>query len=386
MVPAGRSGPQFTRRRRLPAASLIEASASCTRAAWALVLKACVSGVTFTRMVNTAWRGTPGSAGTGMKVWRSVRHQVCAASWSSSSPGGQRAGSTRLGWPCSLGWAVSVQTKRSHLWGPVTRFTSCGAAPTISRLSATGACASAKLRPIFCSGAHIDGRATASQGRLPVVASSTAKSSAKARHSSAARRHSVGSSCSRVPISGQPVPMSCGCVAASSAQPSPGARQWSPSTCSACGCSAAAWAARARSAGPASKPGVVSRAWSRKAQSTASFSRRWRTTPRFGTAVGVNCAAPGASRRRPGCMRWGRCTPASKSKLMARKVSLRCGQEKGHRSALFLLPLVGGTGDVLASLRPACGIRACGCRFRSCRPGRRRSAPGSRSRWPAWPA
>ena len=241
----------------------MDASAPCTWAACAACAKASASGVLSTRMVKTVCAAPAGKPGTGMKVWRSVRHQVWAAMLRPSSPAGQRAGSTRSGWACRRGWAVKVQTKRSQRCGPVTSWISCGAAPVISRLSATGACTSVKWRPSLCSGAHSDGSATASQGRVPVALSSTAKSSAKAKHNKAVRRQAGGRLRSRVPISGQSVPMLCGWSSASSAQPSQGAASCAASSRMAWGCSAAAWACRAASAGPTSNPGWHNRACSR---------------------------------------------------------------------------------------------------------------------------
>ncbi len=61
-------------------AGLIDASASCTRAARAGSASACASGCTSTWITNTAWC----CPSTGMKLWRSVRHQASAANASPS--------------------------------------------------------------------------------------------------------------------------------------------------------------------------------------------------------------------------------------------------------------------------------------------------------------
>ena len=112
------------------------------------------------------------------------------------------------------------------------------------------------------------------------------------------------------------------------------------------------------------------------ADSTASFSRWWREPG----ASGVSCALPAASRRRPGCMRKGALTAASKSKAMAREHACATkgkGTRKGARCCR----------SVPQALRRASGTRACGCRSRSCRRSPRTAARRSRSRCrPAWPA
>src|SRR5688500_3132091 len=74
-------------------ASLIDASASCTRCLRSGSLSASASGCTSTWIVNTAcaWPST------GMKVWCSVRHHACAASASPSRCAGDGDGSTRSG-------------------------------------------------------------------------------------------------------------------------------------------------------------------------------------------------------------------------------------------------------------------------------------------------
>ena len=220
-------------------------------------------------------------AGSGMKVWRSVRKKACAASASASASasGGHEPGAQRNGWPSRFGWRVTVQTKRSQRSAPVTSRARWALAVTSNWLSATGACTSAKWWPTFCSGAQCEGRQTASQGTWPLRPSITAKSSANARLSSAGRRHSVGKVRRHAPMGAGPVPSGSPLC---SDQPSCGASmRCSPSHTKAAGCSAAAWATKARSAGPASKPGTTKRAcwaWSR---STASFSRSAWLSSRF---------------------------------------------------------------------------------------------------------
>ncbi|KPF48525.1 hypothetical protein IP80_09895 [beta proteobacterium AAP65] len=184
-------------------------------------------------------------------------------------------------------------------------------------LSATGACTSLKWRPSFSSGAQWLGRATASQGMVPVAPSTMAKSSANARHARPAWRHAGGRPC-RQRATSSPRPKRpgrrcstspCGPTAVASHRASAVA----PSQAQAPGCSAAAWVKRACRAGVASKPSTTASASAQKAVSTASFSRWWREPG----GSGVSCAAPAGSLRSPGCMRKGAVMPASKSKPVA---------------------------------------------------------------------
>ena len=128
-----------------------------------------------------------------MKVWRSVRHQACAAH--AVGVGGLPVRGRRQG-------RVRVQrrprrdrSRRSvpSAWARLTSRASASPAASSTLLSATGACTCAKCRPTLCSGAQCEGRATASQGMCALRASISAKSSAKASDSRPARRQAGGS-------------------------------------------------------------------------------------------------------------------------------------------------------------------------------------------------
>ena len=337
------------------------AMASCRAAACSAVRMPCASGWQFTAMVNTAWR----RAGSGMKVWRSVRHQARPAKDSALTSSGQRCGSTCRGCACRRGWPVTFQTKRSQRSAPVTRATRASDARTISALSATGACTSANGRPTLDAGSQCEGRATASQGMLASLASTIAKSSANARLSRPARRHSGGSGRRQRAIS-SPRPKApvavCSTTLPATAVPS---------------CSALArWPSQAQARGVLGG-GVRGQRVQRgcRVETRAHLQRQRpegaRAPPAFRAGgaspapAGVSWGVPGASRRRPGCMRKGALTAASKSKLM--RVMLSCAAPAP-----------------CATLRGHCRTALRRSVHRS-RPRSRNSrwpAPGRRTRWP----
>ena len=136
-----------------------------------------------------------------------------------------------------------VQTKRSQRCVPVTSRARCSLAVSSRRLSATGACTSAKWRPTLSCGDQCEGRHTASHGMRAVAPSMTAKSSTNARLSSAAVRQGAGRAARQRPMAASPSPrISWPCSDQPSARASMRA---SPSQRKACACSAAACSHRA---------------------------------------------------------------------------------------------------------------------------------------------
>ena len=241
-----------------------------------------------------------------------------------------------------------------------------------SALSATGPCTSAKWRPTLSSGAQRDGRQTASHGMRRAAPSMTAKSSSKARREQ--RRRALRRRQRAQQRADRRRRRRRRRDRHRSDQPSRGAR---PRRAARGVEGEGRRRSRAASSARAAKRRrcVEARA-SRRAPAPRSreHGHLLAQVPAVGRA-GVSCGAPGATRRRPGCIRNGAVT-SEKSKAIER---IMPQTEKGPQLRARV-----GPAQLAGRLRRASCTRACGCRSRPCRRSARTAAPRSRGRSRAW--